>query len=129
MKQATTMRQAHISRQSRAAVRATGLIGLVCVAVLSGCAWVETTPRSEKVRIVPQDRVRDCTLRGTINAGTKPQVIGLTRNLRVVTQEVDDLARLEAVDLNADTIVPLGPVDNGARSYRAYRCLGAASGS
>lgn len=111
-------------KRSRMTVRAAGLIGLACVGVLAGCAWVETTPQAEKVRIVPQDRVGDCTLRGTINTSTKPEVIGLTRNIRVVTQEVDDLARLEAVDLNADTIVPLGPVDNGARSYRAYRCLG-----
>ncbi len=99
------------------------LAGVVGVALLSGCAWVETTPAAEKVRIVPEDRVRDCTLRGNITTSTKSEVVGLTRNLRVVTQEVDDLARLEAVDLNADTIVPLGPVVNGERRYRAYRCL------
>ena len=91
--------------------------------LLGGCAWVETTPQAEKVRIVPEDRVRDCTLRGTITTSTKAEVAGLTRNLRVVTQEVDDLARLEAVDLNADTIVPQGPVSAGQRSYKAYRCL------
>lgn len=100
-----------------------GMAVMVGMAMLAGCAWVELTPEAEKVRIVPQDRVSDCTLRGTINASTKAEVIGLTRNIRVVTKEVDDLARLEAVDLHADTLVPLGPVDRGARSYRAYRCL------
>ena len=96
---------------------------LASAAVLAGCTWIDVTPEAEKVRIVPQDRVSDCTLRGTVNAATKAEVIGLTRNIRVVTDEVDDLARLEAVDLHADTLVPLGPVDRGARSYRAYRCL------
>lgn len=90
---------------------------------LAGCSWIDVTPEAERVRIVPQDRVSDCTLRGTINAATKAEVIGLTRNNRVVTDEVDNLARLEAVDLNADTLVALGPVDRGARTYRAYRCL------
>lgn len=110
-------------KRARLTVQAAGWVMLASVAGLAGCTWIDVTPEAEKVRIVPQDRVSDCTLRGTINAATKAEVIGLTRNIRVVTDEVDDLARLEAVDLHADTLVPLGPVDRGARSYRAYRCL------
>lgn len=96
---------------------------LLLGSLLTACTWVEPTPQGEQVRIVPQDRVADCRRVGELSTLTKAEVAGVSRNAEKVREELDTLARNEAADMGADTIVVSGPVREGRRSYVAYRCL------
>jgi len=50
--------------------------------------------------------------------------IGLIqRSAAKVADELDVLARNEAADMGADTIVREGAVNNGERTFSAYRCF------
>ena len=44
------------------------------------------------------------------------------RNETKIATEIETLARNEAASMNANAIVPLGPVDWDHRSYATYRC-------
>lgn len=96
---------------------------LLLGSIVAACTWVEPTPQGKQVRLVPQDRVADCRQVGELSTFTKAQVAGVDRNADKVRQELDTLARNEAADMDADTIVATGPVRDGRRSYLAYRCL------
>jgi len=90
---------------------------------LAACTWVDPTPQGEQVRLVPRDRVADCRQVGELSTFTKAEVAGVSRNADKVRRELDTLARNEAADMDADTIVATGPVRDGRRSYFAYSCL------
>jgi len=88
-----------------------------------GCTWVKSTPSADAVRIVPADRVADCVRVGTVSGFTKADVAGVDRSVAKVQSEVETLARLEAVDMDADTLVAKGALEEGRQAFIAYRCL------
>lgn len=98
------------------------LASLLLGGLLAGCTWVEMTPEAERVRIVPADRVADCRQIGTLSTYTKAKVAGVSRNDEKVKEELDTLARNEAAEMGADTIVADSEVSNGRREYVVYRC-------
>lgn len=96
---------------------------IAIVGGLLSCTWVKTTPSAEQVRIVPADRVSDCQRLGTISSFTQAKVAGVKRKAVKVQTELETLARREAVDMGADTIVPAEEIKDGRQSFIAYRCL------
>lgn len=100
-----------------------GVSLLLLATILAGCTWVDATPQGERVRLVPADRVADCEKLGDISTFTKADVAGLDRNAEKVRQELNTLARNEAADMGADTIVAASSVSEGRRDYVVYRCL------
>ncbi|NND83337.1 MAG: DUF4156 domain-containing protein [Gammaproteobacteria bacterium] len=95
---------------------------LICVApLLAHCTWVKPTPDSEKVRLVPADRVADCRLLGDVTTSTVDKVI-IKRGAAKVKSELETLARMEAAKMNADTIVATSEVVQGRQTFNAYRC-------
>jgi len=99
------------------------VVGLLFGAVLAGCTWVETTPEGSRVRIVPMDRVADCTRLGKVTVYTKAEIAGVDRSTSKIEQELEALARNEAANMNGDTIVADTAVTEGRRTYQVYRCL------
>jgi len=90
--------------------------------ILAGCSWVKTTPDAERVRIVPADRIAGCKQLGDLSTYTKAKVAGVNRKAAKVQEELETLARVEAAEMGADTIVVASEISNGRQSYFAYRC-------
>lgn len=95
---------------------------LVTIVVLSGCTWVKTDPGAEQVRLAGAADVQDCQYLAQTTASVADRVSGVQRRAERVADELADLARNSAVDVSGDTIVPDGPVSDGRRRFRIYRC-------
>jgi len=95
---------------------------VIFTTALAACTWVRTTPQADQVRIVPADRVLDCTSVGNISTYTKTKFVGVNRKATKVAQELESLGRLEAVEMGADTIVSDGEIVDGRMNFIAYRC-------
>ncbi len=99
------------------------LIMILIVALFSGCTWVKKTPEAAKIRIVPADRVGDCTSLGGITTSTVNNISMINRSTEKVKSEIETLAQQEAADMGADTIVATSGIVEGRQSFAAYRCL------
>ncbi len=99
----------------------TGLI--VASVVLSACTWVPKTPNSQAVRIIPSDRIMGCRLVGSVTTYTADRVSIVNRSAKKVQEELDTLAKNDAVAQGGDTLVRTSNVVDGKQSYDIYRCL------
>ncbi|MGI9569293.1 MAG: DUF4156 domain-containing protein, partial [Desulfobulbia bacterium] len=68
------------------------------------------------------DRVNDCEKLGDLSTYTKAKVAGVNRKAKIVQQELETLARNEASEMGADTIVVASEISDGRQSFLAYRC-------
>ncbi|HTA66096.1 MAG TPA: DUF4156 domain-containing protein [Xanthomonadaceae bacterium] len=100
------------------------LTGLVTL--LSGCAWVQMQPGAAQVRVYPlgQSMVA-CRSLGELATSITAQVGPYERNSLSVRDELETLARNEALTLHADSVQPLAEPANGRQQWQAYRCNGA----
>ncbi len=99
------------------------LIMILIIALFSGCTWVKKTPEAAQIRIVPADRVGDCTSLGGITASTVDHISVINRSAEKVKSEIETIAQQEAVVIGADTIVATSRIVEGRQSFAAYRCL------
>lgn len=88
----------------------------------AACTWVELERGAEGVRLVEPSHVLNCERLGTTTTSVKSRVAGVERSPDKVAAELADLARNSAWDLNGDTIVADGPVEDGERRFVIYRC-------
>lgn len=95
---------------------------LLVTGLSTACTWVKTTPEAEQVRIVPADRVADCKRIGDLSTYTKPEIAGVKRSAAKIREELEALARNEAAEMNADTIISTSEVVDGRMGFLAYRC-------
>lgn len=91
------------------------------VALTPACTWVKVSPEAQQVVVLPASRVGACTRIGVISTTVKAVVMGIPRDATKVRNELDDLARQQAVSLGANTVVRQSVV-NGKGSYAAYNC-------
>ena len=96
-------------------------VGLVVAALLVGCTWVKIPEEAKAVAIVEDSHVVNCRRLGNVSTEVKWKVAGVARNAEKVRSELDDLARRQALELEADTLVRESQEEGTAR-YRAYRC-------
>jgi hypothetical protein len=96
------------------------------MALIAGaCAWVKLSPAGESVRVGTVAQVSSCKKLGATHAKTSTKVGIFTRNPRKIDEELEHLARNEAAEMGADTIVPQGPTSSeGRRSFDVFRCKG-----
>lgn len=87
----------------------------------SACTWVKVSPEAQQVVVVPANRVSACQRVGTASSTVKATIATLPRSSTKVRNELDDLARQQAVDLGANTLVRQSIV-HGKGSYTAYSC-------
>ena len=87
-----------------------------------GCTWVPLTSEGEKVRVLQASAVTDCQKVGKVSSKTSDRILIFARTDRKIREELESLARNEAVDLNGDAIVPIGTEANGRQSFEVYRC-------
>lgn len=101
---------------------------LIVILPLAACTWVTMTPAGEAVRVARADEdLAGCTRRGEIAVSVKDRLGPIERNHIKVIDELEMLARNEAVGLNANIIQPKAPPEDGAQRFLAYVC-GAAPG-
>ena len=92
------------------------------VVLAVSCTWVRPTPESNRIRVAEAGAVSACTRIGTITTRVKDRIGFIARSRDKVHGELATLARLEAVDMGADTIVAEGPVSDGQRTFSAWDC-------
>ena len=87
-----------------------------------GCNWVPLTSEGENVRVLQASAVTDCQKVGKVSSKTSDRILIFARTDRKIREELESLARNEAVDLNGDSIVPIGTEADGRQSFEVYRC-------
>lgn len=99
------------------------ILVLTMLVSLSACAWVETTPTGEKVRVLSKEEVRGCKHVGKTTVSTAGKIAGIARHPEKIQEELDILARNSAPDIGGDTVVPVGKPQEGKQVYEVYRCI------
>lgn len=94
---------------------------LLQLLLLSGCTYVRLTDQGAQVTQGAAADVANCTQVGVVSANTRAKVV-VKRVDGKVREELLVLARNEAANLGANTIVPDGEPVEGKQSFRAYRC-------
>jgi metal-sulfur cluster biosynthetic enzyme len=96
---------------------------LVAVCALGACTWVKLEDAGKRVRVVTDSAsVSGCEEKGQIAASVRDRVAFVKREGAKVRDEVEALARNQAAELGADTIIAAGEMDHGEQQFRAYRC-------
>jgi hypothetical protein len=97
------------------------LIGFV--AQSAGCTWVKMDPAAAHVRVLPLGRqMASCRRLGEIAVSVKDHVGPYERNTMKVRDELETLARNEALTLHANTVQPEAEPADGQQRWIAYRC-------
>jgi hypothetical protein len=95
-------------------------LALLC---LHACTWVKLDDNAKRIRVMDSaETLGGCTLKGEITAAVKDRILLVKRERAKVADEVEALARNEAVKLGADTIAPASEMRAGERQYNAYQC-------
>lgn len=89
---------------------------------VGGCTWVKLEPGAQEVEVRTGGGVSGCQRLGQSTVSVRDRVAAVQRRAAKVEEELHILARNAAVDLDGDTVVPLGPVDDGEQRYAVYRC-------
>lgn len=103
---------------------------LCFVAFTAGCTWVKLDDAASRVRVAYNGNlgVVPCRALGEIGVSVKDRVGFYQRNDLKVRDELETLARNEAVGLHADTIKALDEPHDGEQRFAAYACGGAHGG-
>jgi hypothetical protein len=86
------------------------------------CNWVPLTREGEKIRVLEANAVTDCERVGKVTSMTSDRILIFARNDRKIREELESLARNEAVDLSGNAVVPVGTESDGRQSFDVYRC-------
>lgn len=97
-------------------------LSIATATLLCGCTWVKLDDAGSQVRVAYDGRVDGCDKAGEISVSVKDRVGLYERNDLKVKDELETLARNQAVSLPADTIVARGAPHNGEQAFDAYRC-------
>jgi hypothetical protein len=99
---------------------------LALAALCTGCTWVPMKKGAADVQVLRlgQD-VSACRRLGEIAVSVKSGIGSWQRNPVEVRDELETLARNEALDLRADSVQPLAEPDGGRQRWLAFRCDGA----
>lgn len=89
----------------------------------AGCTWVPMQSGAAAVRVIASGAsTAGCTKLGEIEVEVTDKVAFYERNELRVREELETMARNEAVGLGANTVQPLaGPAD-GRQRFSAWRC-------
>ena len=91
------------------------------LSLLGGCAWVKLTAGGTTVTPATESDVVDCQKTGMVSAHTKDKVV-VSRSDAKVREGLLVLARNEAAKRGGDTIVAMGPPQDGEQGFTVYRC-------
>lgn len=100
-------------------------LALSLVLVLPACTWVKMEPGGATVQVAPRSvDLSGCTRRGEVGVAVRDKVALYQRNELKVRDELETMARNEAVGLGADTVQALNEPSAGEQRFAAYACGG-----
>ncbi|GAB2504194.1 DUF4156 domain-containing protein [Lysobacter humi (ex Lee et al. 2017)] len=89
----------------------------------SACTWVPLQGGAAAVRVLPANAATaGCTQLGEIEVNVTDRVAFYERNPLRVREELESMARNEAVGLGATAVRPVAPPVDGSQRYTAWRC-------
>ena len=97
---------------------------LIATAVSAGgCTWVKMEPDAARIEVrrIGQD-MAGCKRLGEIAVSVKDRVGPYERNSIKVRDELETLARNEALTLHADTVQPMAEPADGEQRWTSWRC-------
>lgn len=104
-------------------MKKTVAIHLLSASLLTtACTWVELGSQGAQVKTVQKEDILQCKKVGNIEVKGKHQVLGISRNKEKLMGELEILARNEASQIGANTIVAENTPDNGQQHFSAYQC-------
>lgn len=89
---------------------------------ISSCAWVNENEAGRSVFIIPIEQTTNCQKVGEISAEVRHKVGFVKRSNDKVMEELQILARNEALKLNANTIAATNKALEGKQDYHAFNC-------
>ena len=66
--------------------------------------------------------VKNCKLLGKTTVSVKADIASIERNKEKVKNELETLARNNAINLKGDTVVAITNIHKGQQVYNIYRC-------
>lgn len=98
---------------------------LMTSALLAACTWVQMTPGGAAIRVArASEDLSACRRSGEVAVSVKDRLGPIQRNRLKVIDELEILARNEAVGLGADTIQAKSAPEDGEQRFLAYVCKG-----
>jgi hypothetical protein len=89
----------------------------------TGCAVVRMAPGAAQVRVLPLGQsVISCQRLGEVAVSIQHRVGPYERNSLAVREELETLARNEALTLHANAVQPEAEPANGRQRWLAFRC-------
>ncbi|MGD8378406.1 MAG: DUF4156 domain-containing protein [Gammaproteobacteria bacterium] len=98
-------------------------MSFAALALLGGCSWVEVQPQAGDIVVLSQERVADCKYLGKVDVSVLSRVMGMDRLDSDVENDLENLARNNALDMGGDTVSPLSKARNGKQTFGIYKCL------
>ena len=75
------------------------------------------------MRVLTLDEVDKCRLLGKTTASVTDKLVGVRRHADRIQEELTIIARNAAINLDGDTIVPVGEEKDGNQVFQVYRCV------
>lgn len=97
-------------------------LALAVLIGLSACTFVKPSARGAQVKVAEAAEVSHCRKVGTTTVSVLDKVAGVPRSYHTLAEELANLARNEAPNLEGDTVVPVGDIINGQRQFDVYDC-------
>jgi hypothetical protein len=107
--------------QSAFSIHRLMLISLTA-AITTACTLVEPAPGSEAIKVTSQEQVSGCDLLGQANTQVLDKVWFVERSEEPIAENLDTLAKNEAVRMGGNALVAAGEIKEGRRSYNVYKC-------
>ena len=98
------------------------LVVVLVLGFVNSCTWVKLDSEAEKIRVVYQGELTSCRDIGAVTVSVKHDIAGVERNALKVRDELETMARNEAVTMHGDTIKPLGEPAHGEQRFGVYVC-------
>lgn len=99
------------------------LVAILVLATVAGCTWVPMQTGASAVRVVPAGAApAGCTKLGEIEVEVTDRVAFYERNPLRVREELETMARNEALGLGADTVQASGDPADGRQRFAGWRC-------
>ncbi len=99
------------------------LLLIIAIALLVGCTWVKMDSGAAQIRVLPLgQQLASCRRLGEVAVSVQDRVGPYERSSVKVRDELETLARNEALTLHADSVQPVAEPVDGQQRWVAYRC-------
>jgi hypothetical protein len=101
------------------------VMALAALSLLSACGLLplnRVNRGSERVRIVEVQETRGCKRLGKLTLDVSEVMRLEKQSAKTAQQEINRLARDKALEMEGDTLVPLGSMVEGEQGFHVFRC-------